>query len=58
MTFAKSAKTHPAAKKICDWEEPAICGSVKLLLLFFFYFNNIKNITTNNFLATFSLKKG
>ena len=22
--FAKSAKTHPAAKKFCGWEEPAI----------------------------------
>ena len=23
--MAKSAKRHPAAKKCCDWEEPAIC---------------------------------
>ena len=23
-SFAKSAKTHPAAKKCCDWEERAI----------------------------------
>ena len=23
--IAKSAKTHPAAKKFCGWEEPAIC---------------------------------
>ena len=23
--LAKSAKTHPAAKKCCGWEEPAIC---------------------------------
>ena len=22
--IAKSAKIHPAAKKCCDWEEPAI----------------------------------
>ena len=23
--IAKSAKTHPAAKKCCGWQEPAIC---------------------------------
>jgi len=23
-TIAKSAKTHPAAKKCCGWEEPVI----------------------------------
>ena len=23
--IAKSAKRHPAAKKCCGWEEPAIC---------------------------------
>ena len=23
--IAKSAKRHPAAKKFCGWEEPAIC---------------------------------
>ena len=23
--IAKSAKTHPAAKTYCGWEEPAIC---------------------------------
>ena len=23
--IAKSAITHPAAKKCCGWEEPAIC---------------------------------
>ena len=23
--MAKSAKRHPAAKKCCGWEEPAIC---------------------------------
>ena len=23
--IAKSAKTHPAAKKCCGWEEPATC---------------------------------
>ena len=23
--IAKSAKTDPAAKKCCGWEEPAIC---------------------------------
>ena len=26
--IAKSAKTHHAPKKYCDWEEPAICDSV------------------------------
>ena len=24
--IAKSAKRHPAAKKCCGWEEPAMCG--------------------------------
>ena len=24
--ITKSAKRHPAAKKCCGWEEPAICG--------------------------------
>ena len=24
--IAKSAKTHPVAKRCCGWEEPAICG--------------------------------
>ena len=26
--IAKSVKRHPAAKKICGWEEPAICSNV------------------------------
>ena len=26
--IAKSAKRHPAAKKCCGWEEPAICNSL------------------------------
>ena len=26
--IAKSAKTHPAAKNSCGWEEPAICHDV------------------------------
>ena len=25
--IAKSAKIHPAAKKCCGWEEPAICNN-------------------------------
>ena len=35
--ISKSAKLHPAAKKCCGWEEPAIyvhgdhCGQVYLL---------------------------
>ena len=30
--IAKSAKRHPAAKKCCGWEEPAICGSINKML--------------------------
>ena len=26
--ITKSAKRHPAAKKCCGWEEPAICQNV------------------------------
>ena len=26
--IAKSAKTHPAAKKFCGWEEPALCQDI------------------------------
>ena len=28
--IAKSAKTHPTAKKCCGWEEPAICCMDKI----------------------------
>ena len=28
--IAKSAKTHPAAKKCCGWEQAAICHAVRL----------------------------
>ena len=27
--IAKSAKRHPAAKKCCGWEEPAICNPLQ-----------------------------
>ena len=29
--IAKSAKIHPAAKKCCGWEKPAICSSYEHL---------------------------
>ena len=30
--IAKSAKIHPAAKKCCGWEEPAICKVTQNML--------------------------
>ena len=37
--IAKSSKRHPAAKKCCGWEEPAIWKKITLhsTLLFFAY---------------------
>ena len=31
--IAKSAKTHPAAKKCCGWEEPAIYEKISHIIL-------------------------
>ena len=31
--IAKSAKRHPAAKKCCGWEEPAVCAYDFLICL-------------------------
>ena len=32
--IAKSAKIHPAAKKCCSWEEPAICSKNPFHIIF------------------------
>ena len=37
--IAKSAKTHPAAKKFCGWEEPAIYVSLCVNLSRMFWHN-------------------
>ena len=60
--IAKSAKTRPAAKKSCDWEEPAIysfdCSGAKLnpskhnkniVRIFFIFFLTPPPINGNKF---------
>ena len=40
--IAKLAKTHPAAKKCCGWEEPAICHD----RLYIFWAGGLTNAQT------------
>ena len=43
--IAKSAKRHPAAKKCCGWEEPAICPMKKFTLLAYSHSSNCAKST-------------
>ena len=59
--IVKSAKTHPAAKKCCGWEEPAIwcpknINFVSLKLANILDFNK-SNYSTSKFLQAYKMLK-